>query len=84
MKYFFTKHSKEKLVLMRKYGFLITRKKVKDTIKYPLKTESKSDGTIIASSEIDTHLLVRVVYRIENDIIIIITCYPGRRKQYEI
>jgi len=84
MQFHFTKHAKNKFTKVRKSGFLITQKQVKKTISNPLKTEDRPDGTIISTTLLDKTHVLRVVYRIESDIIIIITFYPGRRKAYEI
>ena len=78
----FTKHAGEKLVRIRKSGFPVTQFDVISTIKQPLKTESRPDGIIIASRLIDQTHILRVVYRVERDIMIVITCYPARRKAY--
>jgi len=80
----FTKHAKEKFILMRQSGFPVLRKEVVQTIKTPVKIEERTDGTSIVTSIYDPTHVLRVVYRIENAIIIVITFYPGRRKAYEV
>ncbi len=84
MRFHFTKHAKQKFLRVRKAGFKITQKQVKQTVSSPLKVENRFDGTYIATTIIDKMHVLRVVYRTENDIIVIITFYPGRRKAYEI
>ena len=84
MRYHFTKHAKEKFARMRQSGFSVTQKKVKDTIAAPLKSEPRDDGTVIATSLLDEPHVLRVVYRVDRDIIVIITFYPGRRKAYAV
>ncbi len=78
----FTKHAVEKIERIRKAGFSITKLDIISTIKQPLRTESRADDTTISSSLIDQTHILRVVYRIDHDIIVVITCYPGRRKAY--
>lgn len=82
MNFYFTKHAKEKLVKTRKFSFLITIDTIKKTVFKPLKVEDRYDGTHIASSLINSCHVLRVVYRMDGDIIVIITFYPGRRKAY--
>ncbi len=84
MRFRFTKHAISKFILMQSSGFLVSSSKVTETVEHPLKIESKSDGTHIATSLYDDSHVLRVVYRNEGDIIVIITFYPGRRKAYEI
>jgi len=84
MTFRFTKHARAKFVRMRQSGFRLTQTKVKETIAQPSKTESRDDGTFIATSLFDSNHVLRVVYRKEGDIIVIITFYPGRRKAYDI
>jgi len=67
---------------MRKSGFLVTVDTIKKTVLKPLRVEDHYDGTHIASSFINKHHVLRVVYRVDGDIIVIITVYPGRRKAY--
>lgn len=84
MPFHFTKHARHKFILVRKAGFSISQKQVKQTVSSPLRVEDRQDGTYIAMTLIDKKHILRVVYKHENDIIVIITFYPGRRKAYEI
>lgn len=84
MRFHFTKHAKEKLLKVKKFGFAIDRNKVEQTVIKPVRVEERVDGTYIASSFLDEKHILRVVYRVEGDIIIVITFYPGRRKPYGI
>lgn len=82
MQFRFTNHAKEKLLSIRKAGFLVLQITVEKTIVKPIKVDRRPDGTFIATSIFDKTHVLRVVYRHEDDIIIIITFYPGRRKAY--
>jgi len=84
MQFHFTRHARQKFLRVRKAGFPITRKQIKKIIASPVRVENRHDGTNIAMIVIDKNHVLRVVYRYENDIIIVITFYPGRRKAYEI
>ena len=81
MKYRFTRHAFEKISLMKKYGFSVNQEKIILTIEKPVKKETKG-WNFIATSILDKTHVLRVVYRQEDDIIIIITIYPGRIKSY--
>lgn len=84
MSFHFTSHAKDKFLKVEKAGFTLSQKDLKDTISNPLFLENRTDGTYIASSLLDKNHILRVVYRKENDIIIVITFYPAKRKRYEI
>lgn len=84
MRFHFTHHAKVKFIKTRKAGFKITQNQVRQTIKSPLKTKDRLDGTFIATTLIDKSHVLRVVYKMEGDIIVIITFYPGRRKAYDV
>ena len=84
MLFHFTKHAKDKFIKVRYAGFALSKKQVQETIQHPNKVEEKPDGTFIATKILDSIYILRVVYREEDDIIVIITFYPARRKDYEI
>lgn len=84
MRFHFTHHAKGKFKKTREAGFKITQTQVKKTVKFPLKREDRFDGTFIATSLVDRSHVLRVVYKLKGDIIVIITFYPGRRKAYEV
>ena len=79
---YYTKHAREKIKLLNKYGFKISKTLVRRALETPLKIESRNDSTFIANDELDKNHVLRVVYRREGDTMIIITIYPGRRKSY--
>ena len=80
----FTRHAKGKYDLVAKAGFKVSQYQVKKTVRKPDKIELRYDGTEIASLILNERHILRVVYRRERDIIIIITFYPARRKDYGI
>ena len=82
MRFYFTRHSKGKFFSMKKSGFSVNAEKIKKTILSPIKKEKKSDGTFINTTLLDKTHVLRVVYRSQDDIMIIITFYPGRKKFY--
>ena len=79
-----TKHAKEKFKIFKEHKFIITKKQVIETINKPdLIDRSKYPPFLIAQKRINSTHVLRVVYKIKNEDKIIITFYPGRRKQYE-
>lgn len=82
MQIHFTKHAKEKIKLLQKYGFKISKVFVRLIIQSPLRIENRNDATTIANGEFDENHIIRIVHRHEGDRIIVITLYPGRRKAY--
>jgi len=47
MRFYFTRHSKGKFLSMKKAGFLVNAKKIKQTILNPIKKEKRNDGKMI-------------------------------------
>ena len=82
MHFRFSRHAKEKLLLVKKYGFTITQKMVKQAVIHPIRVDTRQDGTLVANTVLSEKLVLRVAHRYEGDIIVIITIYPGRRKAY--
>lgn len=80
----YTKHAVYKFDLLKKYRFLISKSLIESIIIKPTKLETKPDGTYVAMARYDRTHVLRVVYRIEHDTMVIITFYPGRKKSYEI
>ncbi len=79
----FTKHAKEKFVLLRKYGFVINSKDVIRVISEPIRIERKGIQ-LLAVREISEKYALRVVYEKRKGIIIVITFYPVKREEYGI
>lgn len=84
MPFRYTKHAIYKFDLLKKYRFLISRSLIESIIAKPAKLEKKTDSTYIAMARYDHAHVLRIVYRVEHDTIVIITFYPGRKKSYEI
>ena len=86
MKFIFTKHAiVDKLAMLKRHQFKtrVTKQLIKQTILAPEHIDEKSDlPKIIASKAIDERHILRVVYRKENDTIIVITFYPAEKGRY--
>jgi len=79
----FTKHSNEKFSFLRKYGFIINKADVIRTVSKPARVDRKGNQ-LLAVREINDKYALRVVYEQRNGIIIVITFYPVKRKEYGI
>ncbi|MSU75529.1 MAG: hypothetical protein EXS55_03390 [Candidatus Magasanikbacteria bacterium] len=79
----FTKHAEEKLAVLRRHKFIVTKSQVLATIAHPDIMDYSRAPLLIAQSRIDSKHVLRVVYRVTGEEIIIITFYPGRSNQYD-
>jgi len=83
MRFVFTKHARGKFVKFAKNGIIVYEKDVLKTIGNPEHLDKESDfPKMIASRPRDNKHILRVVFKIEDDIIIIITFYPARKGRY--
>jgi len=79
----FTKHADEKFAMLARHGVRVSRDKVIKTVKETRYIDYSRLPLLIAQSALDKNRVLRVVYKIEEDKIKIITFYPGRKSQYE-
>lgn len=79
----YTHHARDKFETLRRYGFEVTPDQVEETVSNPEKVIPQSGGRFIAQKGITERHVLRVVYREEGKTRVVITFYPGRRKQYE-
>jgi hypothetical protein len=71
----FSKHSLEKIKILRESGIMVGKEMVKKTIYSP---------EIVAQSKMDEKHVLRVIYKeVNEDEILVITLYPGRKERYE-
>ena len=83
MKIVFTKHAQDKFVVLRRHGVFLTKSQVIRAIKEPELVDYTRLPLLIAQHSLDTRRVLRVVYRIEQNVILVVTFYPGRKSQYE-
>jgi len=81
MKIRFTPHAKEKLTRLREKD--VTEEKVKEVLANPERTEPGYFGRQIAQGSLTEDLVLRVVYERQQDRLLVITIYPGKRRRYE-
>lgn len=85
MKYVYTLHIEKKLKKLKVLGVNLSKRLIEKTLHNPIHIDKVSDyPKIIASGELDKNHVIRVVYKIENDIMTIITCYPAQKGRYFI
>lgn len=81
--YIFTKHALKKFRDLKLLRISLTRKQVIKTIKEADDVDNQIDfPKKIASRALNKNLILRVVFRIEEDDIIIITFYPAEKGRY--
>ena len=80
---YFTKHAREKFKILKDHKFIITKNQVVETLNKPDLIDRSRAPLLISQRRISQTHVLRVVYKKENDNKIIITFYPGRRKDYE-
>lgn len=80
---YFTKHAEEKFKILRNHEFIITENQVIKTVNEPDLIDYSRSPLLIAQKNISSTHVLRVVYKTQNSDKIIITFYPGRKKQYE-
>ena len=78
----FTRHAEDKFEILRKHGLKISKRLITDSINTPDVIDKSRLPLLIAQKSLDRDHVLRVVYKIENNIKIVITFYPGRIKQY--
>ena len=79
----YSRHASLKFGILERHGFPVTKDQVETVVRSPEGVHQQGEKKFIAQRAItDSHLL-RVVYRKEADVIVIITFYPGRRERYE-
>lgn len=84
MKIVFSGHAiLDKFPDLAKHNFHLTKNDVTQVVKNPDHIDKVSDyPKIIASREFDKTHILRVVYKLEDDIIKVITFYPAAKGRY--
>jgi len=76
-------HAQEKFALLRRHGFMVSRRQVRETVQKPEKVEAGYRGRKVAQRGITERHVLRVVYEEGPEDIRVVTFYPGRRSRYE-
>lgn len=84
MKIIFTRHVlADSIPRFKKLGWVITRTKIRQTLKKPKWTGVTKFRQPTAMSLMDEKHILRVIFEIEDDIIRVITAHIARRGTYE-
>jgi len=79
----FTAHAQQKFEVLRQHNVNVSRKLVIQTLENPKVIDHSRLPLLIAQGELDEKRVLRIVYRTEGEVIVVITFYPGRKSQYE-
>ncbi|KKW19197.1 MAG: hypothetical protein UY63_C0018G0018 [Parcubacteria group bacterium GW2011_GWA2_51_10] len=79
----FTRHAVQKSAVLKRHGISISRRRIIRAVEQPDLVDYTRLPLLIAQTNLDERRVLRVVYRIEKDAMVIITFYPGRKSQYE-
>ena len=79
----FSDHAEDKFRILERHGFKVTKDNVLSAMKNPDKIEKGYKYRKIAQKAISKNHLIRVVFEELDEILRIITFYPGRRDRYE-
>lgn len=83
MKIRYTKHALNKFKILTEHGIKLTKNDIKKTINKSEDIDTNTDHPkLIASRTFDKKHVLRVVYKIEGGIIVIITFYPAEKERY--
>ena len=84
MKIKYTRHALvDKFAMLKKHKFQVGKRFISEVISHPEHEDKQTDfPKVIASKTIDTKHVLRVVYRVENDTIWVITFYPAEKGRY--
>lgn len=76
-------HAEEKFEILRRHGFVVSKRQVRETLQRPEKVEEGFRGRKVAQRGISDKHVLRVVYEEKQKEIGVVTFYPGRRSRYE-
>lgn len=79
----YTHHAEQKFLVLKRHDFEVTVEQVEETVLHPDRVISHSGGRFIAQRGITARHVLRVVYRMEMNIPVVITFYPGWKERYE-
>ena len=79
----FTRHAVEKLDVVKRYGFEISRGQVIETVLNPWRLDRR-DEQYFAIRILNSQYALRVVYEKRKDYLVVITFYPVKRERYDI
>lgn len=83
MEFHFTKHASEKFEILKRHSIKVSKALVIEILENPDLIDYSRLPLKIAQGEFDKNRVLRIVYKEQEEVKIIITFYPGRKEQYE-
>jgi len=83
MDIYFTRHAEEKFDVLLRHGVRISKEKVIDAVANSEVVEYGRHPLLIAQKSLSKNKVLRVVYKKNKNVAVVITFYPGKKKQYE-
>ncbi len=81
----YTKHAQKKFRDLEELGVRVTKPLIKRILSRPHHTDTTSEAPkTIVSGTLDTRHILRIVYRREDDTIVVITFYPAAVGRYRV
>ena len=78
MRIVYTRNALEKFLVLKEHGLIIKRRQLEKAVINPEHFDIDSNpGRIIVSKTLDKDHVLRVVYKVEDDIMRIVTFYPA-------
>jgi len=68
---------------LKKYRFEISETSIREAVMNPSRVDRKDDQ-MLALKPLDREYALRVVYRMVNDNIVVVTFYPVRRERFNV
>ncbi len=68
---------------MKNYGFSLSEAVVKETISSPSRVDRRNNQ-LLALKPLNQEYALRVVYRLVNDNIVVVTFYPVKRARFDV
>ena len=79
----FTTHALQKFTVLRRHGLRVSKRQVVQAVEKPDRVDYSRLPLLVAQIGWDKRRVLRVVYKIKESTIVVVTFYPGKRSQYE-
>ena len=78
-----TKHARDKFEFLRRYGFDISERSIRGAVASPSRVDRRDDE-LLALKPLDREYAIRVVYKMANGNIVVLTFYPVKRERFNV
>lgn len=78
-----TKHARDKFEFLRRYGFDISEVSVREAVASPSRIDRRNDQLLTLTS-LNREYAIRVVYKMANGNIVILTFHPVKRERFNV